>query len=211
MEVYGPMRLLCDVRYVLDYGGLWSYALAMRCPVLTSAMLRRIFCDYSTGISQPQVPTPFSLRACYAMSGTGWACGTLFGVFLCPRYAMSGTEIAYGATRGCVPGPPSQLPYLVSPYALRVSYAMSGSDIAYDASSLRSCYAVSGTDLAYGATRPELLRQYLRMLQLEYQRCSTSLRACYAMSDTGLRAMLLRACYAITGTDDAYGATSTRA
>eukprot|EP00961_Rhodomonas_salina_P092859 1249926-Rhodomonas_salina.1 len=56
-------------------------------------------------------------------------------------YAISGTDIAYGAVR------------------LRACYAIPGTNLAYGAIrllayafGLRACYAMSSTDLAYGAT-----------------------------------------------------------
>eukprot|EP00961_Rhodomonas_salina_P235358 3181226-Rhodomonas_salina.1 len=51
------------------------------------------------------------------------------------------------------------------PICLRARYALSGTGLAYGATSLRKCYAVSGTDIAHGAT---------------------CLRACYALSGTDL-------------------------
>eukprot|EP00961_Rhodomonas_salina_P146898 1977328-Rhodomonas_salina.2 len=63
------------------------------------------------------------------------------GVLL-SAYAMSGTDLAYGAI--CLRDMPLS------------AYAKSGTDLAYGAITLRTylwCYAKSGTDLAYGATR----------------------------------------------------------
>eukprot|EP00961_Rhodomonas_salina_P164239 2212466-Rhodomonas_salina.1 len=54
---------------------------------------------------------------------------------------------------------------------LRPSYAVSGTDLAYDA---MLCYAVSGTDLAYAAVSPRALL------------CAVRLRLCSAMSGTGI-------------------------
>eukprot|EP00961_Rhodomonas_salina_P023906 321267-Rhodomonas_salina.1 len=63
-------------------------------------------------------------------------------ISLRPRYAMSGTDIAYAAI-----------------ISLRARYAMSGPDTAYATIiSLGARYAVPGTDLANGATRSEELR-----------------------------------------------------
>eukprot|EP00961_Rhodomonas_salina_P260226 3516563-Rhodomonas_salina.4 len=61
---------------------------------------------------------------------------------------MSGTDIAYAATRSRRADPP---PQVKSAIRLRASYAMSGTDIACSIC-LRAAYAMSGTDIAYGAT-----------------------------------------------------------
>eukprot|EP00961_Rhodomonas_salina_P014722 197497-Rhodomonas_salina.2 len=102
---------------------LSAYAAAMRCPVLTLAMLLP-----ASGGSHRAICTPVN-------SATR----------LCVCYAMSGTDIAYGATR------------------LRACYAMSGADLPYGAIRLRACYAMCGTDIAYGAAEFELYdaRMYL--------------------------------------------------
>eukprot|EP00961_Rhodomonas_salina_P212402 2867994-Rhodomonas_salina.1 len=63
-----------------------------------------------------------------------WAC-----------YAMSGTDVAYGATSfGLLAAESGQLRYC---------YAMSGTDIMFRAIGLGACYALSGTDSAYDAAR----------------------------------------------------------
>eukprot|EP00961_Rhodomonas_salina_P105133 1415950-Rhodomonas_salina.2 len=99
---------------------------------------------------------------------------------------MSGTEIAYAATRsamkvgeyrGEVRYAPTQCPVLTERVAtgLRECYATSGTDIA-----LCACYAMSGTERAYAATaRP------VRAL-------------CTATGERGVR-------YAMSGTGIAYG------
>eukprot|EP00961_Rhodomonas_salina_P305211 3941904-Rhodomonas_salina.1 len=93
------------------------------------------------------------------------------------------------------------------------TYAMSGTEIAYDATSvastltpsgacpiiLRCCYAMPGTEIAYDT------------ISLCDVRCAlfpTILHACYAMPGTGIAygAITLRPCYAMPGTDMAYGA-----
>eukprot|EP00961_Rhodomonas_salina_P198729 2680395-Rhodomonas_salina.3 len=71
-------------------------------------------------------------------------------------YAMSGTELAYGATRsawkwmesGSLLVGPTLFAYAIS---LCICYAVSGTELAY-ASTL--CHAMSGTDIEYAATRP---------------------------------------------------------
>eukprot|EP00961_Rhodomonas_salina_P173672 2342101-Rhodomonas_salina.1 len=69
--------------------------------------------------------------------------GTSYAMVLCRvraavlSYAVSGTEIGYGATSPAI--------------GLRARYAMPGTDVASGAISLRACYAMSGTDGAYGA------------------------------------------------------------
>eukprot|EP00961_Rhodomonas_salina_P231520 3127297-Rhodomonas_salina.1 len=62
---------------------------------------------------------------------------------------MSGTEIAYAATRT----PPSPHPTSQVASCLRLCYTMPGTDIANAAICLRTRYAVSGADIAYAATR----------------------------------------------------------
>eukprot|EP00961_Rhodomonas_salina_P236152 3191622-Rhodomonas_salina.4 len=104
---------------------------------------------------------------------------------------------------------------LVGPaIVLRASYAMPGTDLAYGDIGLRVCYAMSGTDLVFG---------------------DIALRLCYGMSDTDIaydtpaRVIIetfpslmfeenqvafptsLRACYAMPGTEMAYGCISLRA
>eukprot|EP00961_Rhodomonas_salina_P221706 2997745-Rhodomonas_salina.1 len=77
-----------------------------------------------------QVSPAIRLRAAYAMSGTDLAYGA---VSLRSCYAMSGTDL------------PHALP---SPYARAMRCPSVCSTI-----TLRACYAMSGTDIAYGATR----------------------------------------------------------
>eukprot|EP00961_Rhodomonas_salina_P004128 56869-Rhodomonas_salina.3 len=79
-------------------------------------------------------------------------------------YAMSGTDIAYGAT------PETLLrhhpPYCPAYAAIgQACYAMPGTDIARGAIGPRACYAMSSTELACGAI---------------------GIRTCYAMSGTEL-------------------------
>eukprot|EP00961_Rhodomonas_salina_P008926 121965-Rhodomonas_salina.2 len=148
--VRGAMRWL--VLLVLS-----AYARATRCPVLTERMLRiwlrACYAVPGTAIAIcPRCPLPSEryplvLRVSYAMSGTDIAYG---GLVLCVYYAMSGvcyentmssSDLDYAATR-----PESrQRPWrgwsvLGSGIALRASYAMSGTDLAYDA--ILSAYAL---------------------------------------------------------------------
>eukprot|EP00961_Rhodomonas_salina_P261626 3535963-Rhodomonas_salina.3 len=148
------MRALCDVRY-------WR---SVRCDAMsgTRRMTRGSKRSSSSRPQPPRVSSPISLRACYAISGTGIAYGA---ISLRACYAISGTDLAYGAI------------------SLRACYAMSGTDLAYGASSggssnssntaaagrilgyfptrllrdVRYAHSVSlrmpGTDLAYGARR----------------------------------------------------------
>eukprot|EP00961_Rhodomonas_salina_P272133 3677535-Rhodomonas_salina.3 len=84
-------------------------------------------------------------------------------------FAMSGTDLGYAATLSLYDvrwrsqrrlQPFSQARY--RPIALRAPYAMSGTDTAYGAMSLRTCYAMSSTaithtGIAYGAMRCTVL------------------------------------------------------
>eukprot|EP00961_Rhodomonas_salina_P250154 3381481-Rhodomonas_salina.2 len=74
-----------------------------------------------------------TLRAHYAMSGSA------------AYYAMSGTDLAYDATREVQVLAQEQCIVAVS---LRPCYAIFGTGIAYAAISPRLCYAISSTDLA---------------------------------------------------------------
>eukprot|EP00961_Rhodomonas_salina_P245053 3311582-Rhodomonas_salina.2 len=85
-----------------------------------------------------------------------------------PRYAVSGTDLAYAATR-CLRRS-MKTAEVSSAIRLRARYAMSGTDLAYGGRhigqervakvffqaavrgfcGLRDCYAVPGTDIAYG-------------------------------------------------------------
>eukprot|EP00961_Rhodomonas_salina_P042712 574347-Rhodomonas_salina.2 len=88
----------------------------------------------------------------------------------------------------------------------RDSYAMCGTDLAYDAirGACVRCYAMRGTELAYGATRQS------------YQGTASCRNpGCYAMSGTDLAyaaidvpnaAIPRRACYAVSSTDRLYAA-----
>eukprot|EP00961_Rhodomonas_salina_P294566 3934691-Rhodomonas_salina.1 len=78
---------------------LWPYALAMRCPVLTCGM-----CYYQTRASLADhrlwrcTRYAISLRACYAVFGTGMVYGTTrINLHVSFAAARSGTDLAYGA------------------------------------------------------------------------------------------------------------------
>eukprot|EP00961_Rhodomonas_salina_P156789 2111125-Rhodomonas_salina.1 len=104
-----------------------------------------------------------SLRACYAMPANDIAHGA---VLLCDGRAVSyhdatsGSEVEHAAVCNAKSGTELE-------YAAAVSYAMSGTDIADDATAsarpralsvllvnsairLRACYAMPGTDMAHG-------------------------------------------------------------
>eukprot|EP00961_Rhodomonas_salina_P030666 412478-Rhodomonas_salina.1 len=97
-------------------------------------------------------------------------------------YAMSGTELAYGATDGGVACT------VLSPYAPAMRCPVLMERTVYGAIALRRRYGVSGTERAYGATgRGGGVGLYCHWY---------------------LPTRVLRACYAMCGTDVAYGATS---
>eukprot|EP00961_Rhodomonas_salina_P132688 1786284-Rhodomonas_salina.1 len=110
-------------------------ARAMRCPVLTS-----VWCFAAQGIVRTKSGGSVLLRVRH---GTEIAYGATLG------YAMGGTEIAYGAAR-----------LGESPQQRRGCYVLSGTELAYDATSrwrrkwlpqsAYACYAVCGTEPAYG-------------------------------------------------------------
>eukprot|EP00961_Rhodomonas_salina_P147765 1988866-Rhodomonas_salina.1 len=81
---------------------------------------------------------PISLRA--VRSVTNAVCGTELGASFVPGAGRrsEGEMRCWGVVAG---QPPATL--------LPKCYAMSGSDIAYDAVVLRACYALAGTDLEY--------------------------------------------------------------
>eukprot|EP00961_Rhodomonas_salina_P065297 878452-Rhodomonas_salina.4 len=74
------------------------------------------------------------------------------------RYAMSGTERGYAATRSMAMhawGLRSMFAQV--PISLPACYAVSGTDIAQSATCLRSCYAQPGPDIVYGVCLPTRL------------------------------------------------------
>eukprot|EP00961_Rhodomonas_salina_P100833 1356810-Rhodomonas_salina.1 len=148
---------------------------------------------------------------------------------------MSGSELAYGATILCNS-------YGMSAYVatiLRKAYGMSGTELAYVATILCKHYGTFGTEQVYGATRTPVLRAGERPMLLLYHteargdrmllpaepapytagpghcwvgpvQVAICLRFCYAMSGTDIAygGMRLRTCYAMSSTDLAYGVTS---
>eukprot|EP00961_Rhodomonas_salina_P260431 3519394-Rhodomonas_salina.1 len=72
------------------------------------------------------------------------------------RYAMSGTDLAYGATSGVCGGGATGGGGLL-PISLWTCYAMSGTSIASGAIFLRTRYAMSLTSIGYGAMQCPVL------------------------------------------------------
>eukprot|EP00961_Rhodomonas_salina_P287480 3884177-Rhodomonas_salina.3 len=131
------------------------------------------------------------------------------GISLRACYAMSGTDKSVAAI------------------SLRVCYAKSGDAAARGDGRISLCsYAMSGTDMAYDATLPLRGVQYWQSVCYEFAMLCASilLHACYGMSGTeigcgaafrwermkakrgterGLTSILLRARYAMSGTDTA--------
>eukprot|EP00961_Rhodomonas_salina_P154125 2076101-Rhodomonas_salina.1 len=87
--------------------------------------------------------------------GATRACATAYGRsgrLLRPCYGMSGTDIAYGCYQSWAM-PGTDI--ASAAIAIRPCYAVSGTEIGYAAT---VCYAVSGTDIGYAATRSAELR-----------------------------------------------------
>eukprot|EP00961_Rhodomonas_salina_P057085 767424-Rhodomonas_salina.2 len=119
----------------------------------------------------------YSLRTCYAMTGTNEPCSTPLSAYalamhflhfdtvigLCACYAMPGTESACNMGTSVVAKTITDAPYLSedklhqtryalatrSPVLTATRYVMPGTEKGHPA----ICYAMSGTELAYGATR----------------------------------------------------------
>eukprot|EP00961_Rhodomonas_salina_P279165 3771256-Rhodomonas_salina.2 len=172
------------------------------------------------------------LRAYYAMPGTEPACMLLYPT-RCPdtvlSEAMSGTDIAYAASRRDRDrAESSQLPGAYGASCLRARYAMSGTGVAYAASillraryamsstdlvqntiGLRAPDAMSGTDLAHAATRISLnwtLPQHrVRFLLSAYARAMPCPFLSELLRDKQYRPSIWS--YAAPGTDLAYSAT----
>eukprot|EP00961_Rhodomonas_salina_P134844 1813766-Rhodomonas_salina.1 len=157
------------------------FAYAVKCAVLGKRMNTRMLC----AVCGTEIAYAAVLRARYPYDPTKR--GT--------TETGHGTETARVRSgkrtrrRGCGRRLSASCRHAIS---LRACYAMSGTEIPYDAISLRACYAMSGTEIPYG---------------------DISLRACYAMSGTEIRygAISLRACYAMSGTEIPYGTISLRA
>eukprot|EP00961_Rhodomonas_salina_P062130 834044-Rhodomonas_salina.1 len=108
-------------------------------------------CCYALAMRYPVLTQRMVLRACYAMSGTDIAYGaTTRGV---PTRARSIRVWSVPSPYACATRCPILTSRIVCAIPLRVCYTMSGTDIAHGATCLRVCYAMSGTDIAYGATR----------------------------------------------------------
>eukprot|EP00961_Rhodomonas_salina_P028302 382159-Rhodomonas_salina.1 len=117
--------------------------------------------------------------------GAGQRASVRYAISLCVCYAMSGTDVAYGVI------------------GLRTCCVVPGTNAAYGATSLHRCSAMSGTDVGYGATaewRPPTLssRSIPKTRQTPLSCCALATRCpeeCYGV------ATVLRACYAMSGTD----------
>eukprot|EP00961_Rhodomonas_salina_P048884 656141-Rhodomonas_salina.1 len=114
------------VRYALcgtdvACGGTRHYSLDLNCFTQFTSPIRS---------SNAQVQRRSFLRACYRMSGTDLAYRATIPIPLRASYGMSGTEI--------VP--------------LSVCYHVRGTDIVYLQHVTWRIYSMSGTDIAYGAT-----------------------------------------------------------
>eukprot|EP00961_Rhodomonas_salina_P129192 1740448-Rhodomonas_salina.2 len=232
-----PFATVCcamsgDVWYA-HRGYLVCYAPATRCPRRKAWGLNscRPVSAYALAAHIVHGRTRISLRACYTMSGTDVAYGrTCISLRAC--YAKSGTETACGGTSRqgtCVErrgGGGRSDP--LSAYALATrcpvlryrmvlsAYAMSGTKIPNGTVSLRACDAMSGTEkaYAYGAAESELRMLRKEIDTLEGSACCTALGRVYyyAMASSyalpmRCPAMLLHACYAMSGTEIGYAAT----
>eukprot|EP00961_Rhodomonas_salina_P302995 3941053-Rhodomonas_salina.3 len=154
-------------------------------------------CRQGKGARRLRVKSAVGLQLRYAMSGTDIAYGAI-GLQL--RYATSGSDIAYGAI------------------GLQLRYAMSGTDIACGAIGLRLpmqrpvAYSARGTELGYGANRGHVLGSGQLAGVCVCQRGElSSVLVCsdargYAMSGTDLGYCAIRR-YAMSGTDLGHGAT----
>eukprot|EP00961_Rhodomonas_salina_P267295 3611831-Rhodomonas_salina.5 len=153
-------------------------------------------------------------------------------VGLRPPYAMAGTDLAYGATtrrvgqygtRAANHGTKCYLPadmlcdvrygpnLSLSPYHQLSYLGNAPSGVSDTATCLRVCDMMSGTDLASGATClracyampvPASLWWYAFATPCPVPAWACDVRYCYAL------AMMLRACYAMSGTELAYAATA---
>eukprot|EP00961_Rhodomonas_salina_P071391 958780-Rhodomonas_salina.1 len=143
---YRPTHSLCHVRYCQSFSQLscafalrfsvWSssYALAMRCPVLTQHMALSV--AHIRGNPSERAGTTLSvisLRAYYLMPGSKLAYGvmrrtelaygpTLSAICLRACYAMPGSALCFGAMRCSVPS--WRMVLRVAQYCLNACYAM---------------------------------------------------------------------------------------
>eukprot|EP00961_Rhodomonas_salina_P026764 361602-Rhodomonas_salina.1 len=148
------------------------------------------------------------INAITCSAGERRAGGTESGIVLRACYAMSGTDIAYGAIWLCnVRYWPRRFCYLPT----RVLCAMCGTGTAYGFSRALRCPAMSGTDIPYGAMsgtdiaygsvlNPMVLSAYALAT-----RCPS---AAISGTDIAHGAICLRGRYAKSGTDIAYGFTT---
>eukprot|EP00961_Rhodomonas_salina_P287042 3878628-Rhodomonas_salina.2 len=127
-------------------------------------------------------------------------------------YAMSGTDLAYGATQCQSPYASKAGHGVTSRISLRACYAMSGTDIAYAATSPSR---PGGAACAYGAMRCAVLikcmvcgamRRAVLSTRMLYGavRCAWLLSAAYILGY--LPPIPLRSAYAVSGTELAYAA-----
>eukprot|EP00961_Rhodomonas_salina_P255834 3457337-Rhodomonas_salina.1 len=118
---------------------VWSYALAMPCPVLRCVVPNEI--DH---VTTALCDARYCARLWYSMHGPA----------VVPCYAIRGTDFGCGATRREDRASTRARRRAGScPILLRACYELYGTDLAYPATIPRACYAMSGTELAYGAMR----------------------------------------------------------
>eukprot|EP00961_Rhodomonas_salina_P041535 559058-Rhodomonas_salina.1 len=139
-----------------------------------------------------------SLRACLSVS--------CLRIRAC--YAMPGTDVAYGTSGN------ARQQYcrkVSSAISLRACYTMSGTDRACGAIGLRACYATSGTDLACGATSACTQCEVGAVTETRWEgngEWGGGEGRTECVQCPGRGPIVLRACYALSGTDMAYGAAA---
>eukprot|EP00961_Rhodomonas_salina_P271772 3671812-Rhodomonas_salina.2 len=137
----------------LAYGAISAYALAMRCPVLSSRAT--MFGTELSTMFGTELPTMFSTE----LAGTAYLRGyPSISLWPCTAYAYHhsspGTNLGLWCYQACAGGQRLVGCGLREPGTLlRTYYAMSGTNLAYDAIRLCAWYAMSGTSLACGAIR----------------------------------------------------------
>eukprot|EP00961_Rhodomonas_salina_P302848 3941002-Rhodomonas_salina.5 len=167
-----------------------SYGCATRCPVLKT----RVGVRYCTGSDSPYSPAAACLGAARELARSLED----YQMEVQARSAITGTDLAYGATRtSSLRTRSRQVPYQpsLSAYARAMRCPASGSTLLtpgpIPAINLRVCYAMSGTDIAHGAS------SYAHAMRSPVVNSAIGLRACYAMSGTDLVVSLLL----VSGTD----------
>eukprot|EP00961_Rhodomonas_salina_P188190 2539626-Rhodomonas_salina.1 len=154
----------------------------------------------------------YAAAMCYAKSGTDLCYAATIG------YAKSGTELAYAATRSrrlrwrrsCLRrGGVRSLSSYPRPSTDITYDATANTDVVYDDIGLRVCYAMSGTELAYdaighGRYGPTRMRCALRYCDSVWS-CEHTVQCAVLKKD-----LVLRTCYAQSGTEIAYAATRPR-